>query len=82
MTKSLAGADVAQVLQMRSLFQLQRNVRTKDGEDLLDVLPFGHDNLLDFDRADVDWVVDYMDRLELKQDKAAFLAVMKQGQVQ
>eukprot|EP00892_Ulva_mutabilis_P007716 jgi/Ulvmu1/5316/UM022_0110.1 len=76
-SKSLADADVAQVLQMRTLFQLQRHVRSKDGEDLLDMLPFGHVNLLSFDQADVDWVVNYMDRLELSQDKAAFLAILE-----
>lgn len=78
-SKSLADADFAQVLQLRTLFQLQRHVRTKGGDDLLDMLPFGHSNLLAFDRADVDWVVNYMDRLQLSQDKSAFLALMEKG---
>lgn len=75
-TKSLAAMDVCQILQLRTLFQLQRHVRTKDGEDLLEALQFGPANLMDVDRADVAWVVEYMDRLELKQDKAAFLELV------
>lgn len=75
-TRSLDAVNVAHVLQLRTLFQLQRHVRTKDGEDLLDVLPYGPDALLAADRVDVEWVVGYMDRLQLTKAKAAFLELV------
>ena len=65
--KNLKDAGFQNVVLLRSIFQLQKNVRTVDGTQLPDMVPFGAQQLLHEASVEVDAVKEYCGDRQLKQ---------------
>lgn len=68
----LKEAGVRNIVLLKSLFQLQKTVRAPDGSQLIELLPFSGEQLLDVGAVESGAVGRYCERYQLKQVHGRF----------